>query len=86
MTVDNKIKRFKAQIENGLKNFDRDAKAAIPGVVDCCKYEKGDGGNGGHEGGGGYDQGGGGYDKRGGGYDKGGGYERGYESPPPQAR
>jgi uncharacterized protein Usg len=42
VTVDNKIKRLKGQIENGLKTFDKDAKAAIPAVVDCCDYEKQD--------------------------------------------
>jgi hypothetical protein len=39
VTVDNKIKGYKAKIENGLKSFDKDAKAAIPGTVDCCDYE-----------------------------------------------
>jgi hypothetical protein len=74
VTVDNKIKRYKAQIENGLKSFDKDAKAAIPAVVDCCTYEKKKDDDKGGDGGGGYGQGGG--------YDRGGGYE----SNPPQAR
>ena len=36
---ENKIKSLKAQIENGLKSFDKDARAAIPSVIDCddCK-------------------------------------------------
>lgn len=38
-SVDDRIKRYKAQIENGLKSFDKDAKGAIPSVVDCCDYE-----------------------------------------------
>jgi len=37
--VDNDIQRAKAQIENGLKNFERDAKGAIPNVIDCCGKE-----------------------------------------------
>jgi hypothetical protein len=37
--VDDKIKGLKAQIENGLKSFDKDAKGAIPGVVDCNNYK-----------------------------------------------
>lgn len=41
-TVDNLIKRYKAQVESGLKTFEKDAKGAIPLVVDCCDYEKGD--------------------------------------------
>jgi hypothetical protein len=42
VTTDNEIKRLKALIENGLKNFDKDAKGAIPAVVDCCDYEPDD--------------------------------------------
>lgn len=41
-TVDSLIKRYKAQVENGLKTFEKDAKGAIPLVIDCCDYEKGD--------------------------------------------
>lgn len=37
--ADNNIQRRKAQIENGLKNFERDAKGAIPNVIDCCGKE-----------------------------------------------
>ena len=33
------IRRYTAVIENGLKNFEKDAEAAIPAVVDCSKYE-----------------------------------------------
>lgn len=33
--VENDIKRFKAQIENGLKDFEKNAKAKIPSVIDC---------------------------------------------------
>lgn len=39
LTVDNDIKRFKAQIENGLKSFEKDAKGAVPSAIDCCDYE-----------------------------------------------
>lgn len=39
-TVDNLIKRYRAQVDNGLKNFEKDAKGAIPLVVDCCDHEK----------------------------------------------
>jgi len=35
LTVENQIKRYKAQIENGLKSFEKDAKAAIPTSVKC---------------------------------------------------
>jgi len=38
-TVDDKIKSLKAQIENGLKSFDKDAKGAIPSVINCGDYE-----------------------------------------------
>ncbi len=34
--ADNEIQRRKAQIENGLKSFEKDAKGAIPNEVDCC--------------------------------------------------
>jgi hypothetical protein len=38
-SVDDKIKRYKAQVEDGLKNFDKIAKGTIPSVLDCSKYE-----------------------------------------------
>lgn len=34
--IDNEIKRLKDQIENGIKTFEKDAKAAIPSTVKCC--------------------------------------------------
>jgi len=37
--TENLIKRNRDAIDNGLKNFDKDAKAAIPAMVDCWKYE-----------------------------------------------
>ena len=36
---DNEIKRRKDQIENALKSFEKDAKGAIPSVINCCDYE-----------------------------------------------
>jgi hypothetical protein len=39
-SLDAEIKRLKAQVENGLKNFEKDAKGAIPTTVDCCEFEK----------------------------------------------
>lgn len=39
VTVDNQIKRFKAQVGNGLKPFEKDARAAIPAVI-CCGHEE----------------------------------------------
>lgn len=42
LTIDNDIKRSKALIENGLKSFEKDAKAAVPTVIDCCDHEKKD--------------------------------------------
>jgi hypothetical protein len=41
--TDNEIQRRKAQIDNALKTFEKDAKGAIPGDIDCCDYEKKDG-------------------------------------------
>jgi hypothetical protein len=38
-SVDNLIKRYKAQMENGLKSFEKDAKGAIPSMINCCDYE-----------------------------------------------
>jgi hypothetical protein len=38
-TRDNEIKRRQAKIDNALKTFDKDAKGAIPSVVDCCDFE-----------------------------------------------
>ena len=37
-STENQIKRLQAAIDNGLKTFDKDAKAAIPSVIDCDKY------------------------------------------------
>jgi len=34
--VDNDIKRFKDQIANGLKEFEKNAKAKIPSEIHCC--------------------------------------------------
>jgi hypothetical protein len=42
--VDNEIKRRKAQIDNALKTFEKDAKGAIPPNIDCCDLENTDGG------------------------------------------
>jgi hypothetical protein len=40
--VESRIARARALLEDGLKNFDKTAKAAIPSVIDCSKYEKDD--------------------------------------------
>jgi hypothetical protein len=40
--IDNKIKRYKTQIESGLKSFEKDAKGAIPSVINCRDYETGE--------------------------------------------
>lgn len=40
--VEGQIARAKAQLEDGLKNFEKTAKGAIPSVIDCCDYEKDD--------------------------------------------
>lgn len=37
--VENKIARYKSQLEDGLKNLEKTAKGAIPSVIDCCDYE-----------------------------------------------
>lgn len=37
--VESRIARAKAQLEDGLKNFEKNAKGAIPSVIDCCDYE-----------------------------------------------
>jgi hypothetical protein len=42
VTVDNLIKRYKGQLENGLKSFEKDARGAIPAVIDCCDHERDD--------------------------------------------
>ncbi|HBB95839.1 MAG TPA: hypothetical protein DC054_10650 [Blastocatellia bacterium] len=34
--VENEIKRYQAQIENGLKDFEKNAKARIPSPIECC--------------------------------------------------
>jgi hypothetical protein len=39
LTAENDIKRAKAIIENGLKNFEKNAKGAIPLVIDCEKHK-----------------------------------------------
>ena len=36
LKIETAIKRAKDQVENGLKNFDKDARGAIPSVVLCC--------------------------------------------------
>jgi hypothetical protein len=41
VTTENKIKRARAQIDDGLKSFDKDARGAITSVIDCKKYEQG---------------------------------------------
>ena len=33
------VKKFKAQIDAGLKSFEKDAKDRIPAVIDCCDYK-----------------------------------------------
>ena len=40
--IDSQIKRYKAQVENGIKSLEKDAKGAIPSVIDCCEYEQGE--------------------------------------------
>lgn len=40
--TENEIKRLTSLVENGLKNFDATARAAIPMTVDCCDYENRD--------------------------------------------
>lgn len=34
--ADNELNRRKTQIDSGLKSFEKDAKAAIPGTIECC--------------------------------------------------
>lgn len=41
--AESKLKTLKSQIENGLRSFEKDARAGIPVEVDCCGFEK-DGG------------------------------------------
>jgi hypothetical protein len=43
-SVDNDIKRRKTQVDNALKTLEKDAKGAIPPKIDCCDFEKTDGG------------------------------------------
>ena len=38
--AESEIKTLKGRIDNGLKSFDKDARAAIPAVVDCCDIEE----------------------------------------------
>ncbi|HUR81061.1 MAG TPA: hypothetical protein VM733_09855 [Thermoanaerobaculia bacterium] len=40
VATENEMKRLAGLIENGLKNFDANARTAIPAVVDCCDFEK----------------------------------------------
>lgn len=40
LTAENDIKRAKAIIENGLKNFEKNSKGAMPLVIDCEKHTK----------------------------------------------
>lgn len=42
VTVDNRIKRYKSQLDTWVKSFEKDAKGAIPAVIDCCDFEKDD--------------------------------------------
>jgi hypothetical protein len=37
--VTDKITSLKAKIDNAPKSFEKDVKGAIPGVIDCHKYE-----------------------------------------------
>jgi len=39
VATENEIKRLKTLIDDGLKNFDTNARDAIPLTVDCCDYE-----------------------------------------------
>lgn len=38
--VDAEITKYTAEIDERIKSLDKDAKAAIPSVIDCSKYEK----------------------------------------------
>jgi hypothetical protein len=38
--VGDRIARYEAQLTNGIKDFEKNAKAAIPSVIDCCDYER----------------------------------------------
>ena len=38
--VDAQIARYAQQVANGLTNFNKDARAAIPSIVDCCTFER----------------------------------------------
>lgn len=40
LTLEAEIKRDKELIENGLKSFDKDARAAIPTVINCGDFDK----------------------------------------------
>jgi hypothetical protein len=55
IATDNRIKKNKAILENGFKNFEKDALALIPSVIDCCDYEEDDGDDDGNGGDSGYD-------------------------------
>lgn len=41
LEIESEIKRDKALIEDGLKLFEKDAKGAIPSVIDCCDFKPG---------------------------------------------
>lgn len=36
---DNDVKKYKGQLDGFLKSFEKDAKARIPAVIDCCDYK-----------------------------------------------
>jgi hypothetical protein len=40
---DGEVKRYATEIDERMKSFEKDARGAIPNVVDCCAYEKHDG-------------------------------------------
>jgi hypothetical protein len=42
LKYDAEVKKFKAALDSGLANFDKDAKARIPAVIDCCEYKASD--------------------------------------------
>jgi hypothetical protein len=39
-SVDADVKRYQTEIDDRLKSFEKDARGAIPNVVDCCSYEQ----------------------------------------------
>jgi hypothetical protein len=38
VTTENKIKRAKTQIDDGLKSFEKNARGAIPSIIECKNY------------------------------------------------